>query len=162
MNMNEKKLEEIRTAQEAVVFYMGTELVHFVGYKKKATAMDLVYMMNYDKQLEAIQFDKVHLLGETTGLEKVKKFLLAPYDVTERSSVKKAEADVFMNLKDAADFVGVSPSTLNRYAQDAKYELPAHKIGNGKRSPVRFSRRELEAWVRKFTASGVIAKEQSK
>ena len=46
-----------------------------------------------------------------------------------------------MNIKEVADYLGVHPSTIYKYAQDG--HLPAFKIG----SDWRFSRKHIDLWI---------------
>jgi len=51
-----------------------------------------------------------------------------------------------LNVKQAAEYLGLHPEVLRRKAQNG--EIPAQKLGSGKRSPWRFVKSELERYLR--------------
>ena len=63
-------------------------------------------------------------------------------------SHRTEEVDVVMCVKQAADYLGVSVTTIYRYADG---DLPAFRVGN----QWRFLRAELDAWMKKEGRRGV-------
>ena len=51
--------------------------------------------------------------------------------------------DNYIKLEDAAEYLGIKPTTLRSWIKDPKNEVPAHKIGR----MWKFKRSEIDAWV---------------
>ncbi len=51
--------------------------------------------------------------------------------------------DNYINLGEAADYLGIKPVTLRGWIKDPKNEIPAHKIGRF----WKFKRSEIDKWV---------------
>ena len=58
--------------------------------------------------------------------------------------------DGLINCKDAAEFLGISPRTLERYVAEA--QIPHIRLPRrGERGPIRFSRMQLKKWLEQHT-----------
>ncbi len=58
--------------------------------------------------------------------------------------------DGLINCKDAAEFLGISPRTLERYVAEA--QIPHIRLPRrGDRGPIRFSRAQLKKWLEQHT-----------
>ena len=51
--------------------------------------------------------------------------------------------DNYINLEEAAEYLGIKPPTLRSWIKDPKNEIPAHKIGR----MWKFKRSEIDEWV---------------
>lgn len=51
--------------------------------------------------------------------------------------------DNYINLDEAAEYLGIKPVTLRSWIKDPKNEVPAHKVGR----MWKFKRTEIDAWV---------------
>ena len=51
--------------------------------------------------------------------------------------------DNYIKLEDAAEYLGIKPTTLRSWIKAPKHEVPAHKIGR----MWKFKRSEIDAWV---------------
>jgi len=62
-----------------------------------------------------------------------------------------------MSVEQAAAYLQVTPSTIDRYVRTL--DLPAHKLGPGLNSPKRFYRSELDAWIKNRCSDNTPARE---
>lgn len=51
--------------------------------------------------------------------------------------------DNYINLEEAAEYVGIKPVTLRGWIKDITSEIPAHKVGR----LWKFKRSELDEWI---------------
>jgi excisionase family DNA binding protein len=51
--------------------------------------------------------------------------------------------DNYINLDEAAKYLGIKPTTLRSWIKDPKNEVPAHKVGR----MWKFKRSEIDVWV---------------
>lgn len=51
--------------------------------------------------------------------------------------------DNYINLDEAAEYLGIKPATLRSWIKDPKNEVPAHKVGR----MWKFKRTEIDVWV---------------
>lgn len=51
--------------------------------------------------------------------------------------------DNYINLDEAAKYLGIKPTTLRSWIKDPKNEVPAHKVGR----MWKFKRSEIDIWV---------------
>ena len=51
--------------------------------------------------------------------------------------------DNYINLDEAAKYLGIKPTTLRSWIKDPKNEVPAHKVGR----MLKFKRSEIDVWV---------------
>jgi excisionase family DNA binding protein len=49
--------------------------------------------------------------------------------------------------QEAAAYLGVDEGTLKNWRSSKRVEIPYVKMGEGRTSPVRYRKRELDAWV---------------
>jgi excisionase family DNA binding protein len=85
-----------------------------------------------DWQLRAGQYPEIKPVAEGTG---------AGRDVVEKARETMADSREVMNIRQASQYLGVSPDTLYKYVGEQK--IPAFKLGNR----WRFKKSRLDQWM---------------
>lgn len=72
-------------------------------------------------------------------------------DIPSRlNSLIPAQPGELLTFREAAEFLGIRPATLQAWTSTGRYDIPFLKIGR----LVRFKRSALEAWLRKRERGG--------
>jgi excisionase family DNA binding protein len=83
-----------------------------------------------------------------TDIGVVSRECLAGVTSAERANDLMAEAREVMNIRQASQYLGVSPDTLYKYVSEAK--VPAFKLGNR----WKFKKSKLDQWMEDQSSSG--------
>jgi len=57
---------------------------------------------------------------------------------------------VLMTVKDFAELLNCSEKTIYSWVETKREGLPFYKLGNGRKSLVRFKREEIELWIQQW------------
>ena len=62
---------------------------------------------------------------------------------SEELEMENIKQDNYINLDEAAEYLGIKPATLRSWIKNPKNEVPAHKVGR----MWKFKRSEIDIWV---------------
>jgi excisionase family DNA binding protein len=85
-----------------------------------------------EADIEGVHYREARLAGRNAG---------AGVDVAEKAKGTMADSREVMNIRQAAQYLGVSPDTLYKYVGEQK--IPAFKLGNR----WRFKKSRLDQWM---------------